>query len=457
MIDRFSSIKEKKSKIQAILTEWSLAASFHCYPKLFQQNTTNKARFIWLIFLIIFMSSTIWLISNALFEYFQFETISKIEMVTQNPGQFPTITICNSNSFTTKQAEVLFENVSITHNLTKTIEAWPLVEMLVANDKYFNDSQRQELGFNLTQSLFSCTFNAKPCEISDFHYVYHFKYGNCFQFNHDMKKFSRLPGVVYGLQLIIGMLQTNMMSMSKGLVLFIHNQTNPPSLFDNPILLETGKETNVEVKRTFTHNTPRPYSECTDKFESELARFIPIYKQKNCLDLCLQKLISDGCKCFLSAFSVIDSSLPGCLNMSQYECIGKQFSSYIYEKLDYCNEQCPLECDSISYEISTSSLDFPTRNWFNFIFENSTAYIKSFESIMNRTLTYESFKESNLALNIFYPSLKYTQLTESPKTSLIDLVSNVGGLLGIFLGFSIFSIVEILEIIARIIWIYIGH
>jgi hypothetical protein len=33
----------------------------------------------------------------------------------------------------------------------------------------------------------------------------------------------------------------------------------------------------------------------------------------------------------------------------------------------------------------------------------------------------------------------------------------VGGLLGIFLGFSIFSIVEILEIIARIIWIYIGH
>ncbi len=68
---------------------------------------------------------------------------------------------------------------------------------------------------------------------------------------------------------------------------------------------------------------------------------------------------------FLSAFSVMDSSLPGCLHMSQYECIGKQFTSYIYEKLDYCNEQCPLECDSTSYEISTSSLDFPTQNWFN--------------------------------------------------------------------------------------------
>jgi len=143
--------------------------------------------------------------------------------------------------------------------------------------------------------------------------------------------------------------------------------------------------------------------------------------------------------------------------MSQYECIGKQFTNYIYEKLDYCNEQCPLECDSASYEISTSSLDFPTQNWFNVVFESSPAYVKLFESIMNRTLTYESFKESHLVVNIFYPSLKYTQITELPKTSLIDLVSNVGGLLGIFLGFSIFSIVEILEIIGRIIWIYMGN
>jgi hypothetical protein len=47
--------------------------------------------------------------------------------------------------------------------------------------------------------------------------------------------------------------------------------------------------------------------------------------------------------------------------------------------------------------------------------------------------------------------LKSTKIEQTPKTSIIELISNLGGALGIFLGFSVFSLIEIVEVIAQVI------
>ena len=113
------------------------------------------------------------------------------------PGVNSAVTITTSLYEKLKKKNAIirasFDLAEISFQTFNNLIALPLVEMLVANDKYFNDSQRQKLGFNLTQSLYSCKFNARLCNINDFHYVYNYKYGNCFQFNHDMKTiFSNL-------------------------------------------------------------------------------------------------------------------------------------------------------------------------------------------------------------------------------------------------------------------------
>lgn len=468
MIKTFSSSTENKiTQIKAVIIDWSLAATFHCYPKLFQPHAGTKAKFIWLFVLLSFLSLTVWFMSKAMIEFFQYETVSKIEIITQNPSAFPTITICSSSPFTTKIAELLYENISIKYNIS-SLSALPLVRLIVASNKYYNDTQRQALGFNLTESLVVCAFNTKSCNVSDFHYLYNYMYGNCFQFNHEMNKTSRLPGKTYGLNLMIGPLYNsnrNAISFSDGLVMFIHNKTNPPSLFEDPILLETGKEIDVAVRRTCTQNSPRPFGECTDElFGSELARSFQYanqtYTQKHCLDLCLQKLIIDECKCYMSTLVSLNSSQLPCLTLIDYECVEKQFYNYIDKKLDYCNDLCLLECESTSFEISMSSLAFPTQSFFedsfNFL-ESVSSIAKTYEKTTNKTFKYETLKDRYLYFNIFYPSLKYTQITESPKTSLIELISNMGGLLGIFLGLSIFSLIEIVEIVVKIIGIYLGY
>ena len=68
-------------------------------------------------------------------------------------------------------------------------------------------------------------------------------------------------------------------------------------------------------------------------------------------------------------------------------------------------------------------------------------------------LTYDLIKQSVLALNVFYDNLAYTEITQQPKMQIFDIISNVGGLLGLFIGISFLSVIEIFEIIFEIFYI----
>ena len=74
---------------------------------------------------------------------------------------------------------------------------------------------------------------------------------------------------------------------------------------------------------------------------------------------------------------------------------------------------------------------------------------------LNETLTYDMYKERFAGLNIYYTNLQHIRITQAPKITLIDLISNLGGTIGIFLGFSIFSLIEVMEIFVQIIFILI--
>jgi hypothetical protein len=51
---------------------------------------------------------------------------------------------------------------------------------------------------------------------------------------------------------------------------------------------------------------------------------------------------------------------------------------------------------------------------------------------------------------VYYEDLKYTLISQSPKTDTLSLISNIGGILGLLLGISFLSFIEILEIIIEI-------
>ena len=217
-----------------------------------------------------------------------------------------------------------------------------------------------------------------------------------------------------------------------------------PTRLDECIFVSPHKQVKVSMKKVVSHNQPKPYTNCEDldslEYESDLVKYFKstsrLYKQQNCLNLCYQRLIIEKCKCHIVGRPIYRSSRI-CGSFSDFLCytdISIQFISNINTIKVECLKDCPLECETVSYDVEMSSLDIETNHGL------FTRFNKSIEKY--RDLVF---------LNVYFANSKYTKLEQTPKTSVIELISNLGGALGIFLGFSVFSLIEIVEVIAQVI------
>jgi len=85
-----------------------------------------------------------------------------------------------------------------------------------------------------------------------------------------------------------------------------------------------------------------------------------------------------------------------------------------------CDKQCPIECNSVSYSLSTVS------------------------NALNTPYS---------LVNVYYEDFFYTLIKEEAKTSFDSLIGTIGGLLGLFLGASLISFYEIIDLVISVIYI----
>ena len=70
--------------------------------------------------------------------------------------------------------------------------------------------------------------------------------------------------------------------------------------------------------------------------------------------------------------------------------------------------------------------------------------------------TYENVSKNFYSIYVYYEDLKYTLITQKPLCEIFDLVSNIGGLFGLFLGMGLLSFIEIFEILLEALLIFYG-
>ena len=69
-------------------------------------------------------------------------------------------------------------------------------------------------------------------------------------------------------------------------------------------------------------------------------------------------------------------------------------------------------------------------------------------------ITLEDLRESMIQFNVYYTEFDYTQVSQTPKQKIEDVVSNFGGLLGLFIGMSFLSFGEFIEVIVEVLLIF---
>jgi hypothetical protein len=185
------------------------------------------------------------------------------------------------------------------------------------------------------------------------------------------------------------------------------------------VFIRPGESTVISIRKKLIKKYPYPYSECIDltSFKSDLYDYMmqlnQTYRQEECFNLCIQQTVIDKCKCYDLNYQNLSTSLRPCLTLDDFDCLEDQWQKF---DVDKCIESsCPLECNSVEYKLSLSTLEFPSVNFYKNFF--SSPYANNHANFFNKTSppTYEFFKANSLGFQVYYPSLEFTQITESPK------------------------------------------
>ena len=426
----------------------------------------NLAKLMWILFSIASASLCALFIYRTITDYLSYEVVTKTDVKYETRLTFPIVTICNLNIFTTNYSrEILSKKYDsyYPHIGVLDLSLVDTVKIIKSNDSY-----RYLIGKRLENFITECKFSKSACDLSrDFEYYYDYNYGNCFRFNSgkDMNgsetklKTVSKNGIGTGLllELYAGSPGENMNMFSKenGFIIFISDYAIDSSISDG-ISISPGVSTKIAIKLNKHTKKPKPYSNCLENlinnnsYDSECYRrsisSSDQYHYITCVSFCIQKYIGDNCKCqapaigkiYYSNFRICSEKINQTIPFEDIECM-KKFINEFADSIDTLNEcNCPMECNSNYFTQLISYSQFPTRQYSQYLIQS-----KFFNGSSN--ITFEYLRESMALVQIYFDELKTTVLTESIKMQAADLISSLGGLLGLFMGLSFLSFVEIFD------------
>jgi hypothetical protein len=382
-------IKQKSKEIV-------MASTCHGLPSVFR----TKRIFFKIMWLSLFIISTLLGINTVIGTiktYLNYEIVTKIDVITEIPTEFPAITIINLRD---RKSNI------------------PLNEIMIY-----------------------CNINLEECNENDFEMIVD-NYG--FVSHRFTKKNSYTAGMQYGLQLLINLENvTCEKCYLDGLRLIVHNHSADPGYYSggtkSGFILAPGFNHEIAIKRTISSKLGLPHNNCIknitslDSYDSDLYRYILEstkyqYTQKDCFDYCIGTELNK----YFNKTNKTDHWLNIYKNYS-FDQFWDFYSNFVRgENKKICTPLCPLECDSIKYDTSISFTKFSDNEYLALYDINGTT-------------------DNLISIDIYYENLEYTSINQLPKMDIIDLISNIGSTLSLFIGISFLSFAEIIEVIGEIV------
>ena len=411
---------EKLRKIYISLKTSGLTAQAHGIPKIFNSEHII-IKIMWLLSTIGSVSFCIWILVKTIREYLEYPFATVIDVKSEIPAEFPAITICSLNP--------------------------------------------TEKNYSLSDRIIKCTFNGPLTDCSNDFVDFDFdSIHRCMKFNAYSKplKIAR-SGFYNGLVVTIfdGLFNESRPDIFEygfnGLQVIVYNNSELPDLLAG-ITVMPGVTTFLKMQKIVKTKLNEPFNHCIGtlnsyhSFNSTLYEAIVgsnfTYRQKNCLDFAFGRSLSANISIdylfnfeYWSKFNKINVSQLSVQWLNYYS--NNTFKDYL--------EKCPLECNSMTYEISAFQSDYPSYNEYLNLLNNS-ALISKFP---NGNLTsINELKQSLYKIYIYFENLEYTEISQQPQYTIWNLISNIGGLFGLFLGLSLLSFVDLFQIILQLLFIF---
>ncbi|CAL1540638.1 unnamed protein product, partial [Lymnaea stagnalis] len=314
---------------------------------------------------------------------------------------------------------------------------------------------RDLLGHQIQNMMLQCSFAGRKCYQANFTRVRTGNYGNCYMLQNS-KFITRRSGPDGGLELTL-FLETDEyvpgITNGKGFQIAIHEQGSIPFPEDEGIAITAGAQTVIGLRMLQINRLPMPYGPCKSTATFESINNVT-YSRNTCQRLCEQALIRSTCNCYdISRLELNDVmknplDLPPCLSSTELTCVYEV--QYNFDATDSsCG--CDSPCSEKMYEKTVAARQWPSPTYASILVES---ICKDRSADVCNKLRHKT-KGDRLAdfikLNIYFEDLNYEELSEQADYEKSQLLSDIGGSIGLWIGISVLGLFELFHLVADIV------
>lgn len=440
------------TKMDEEITLQKLAAETSLHGMRYLSLRTIKVRkLFWILLLLGVTSFCLFNIVDTLQRYLEYDSYYSTKEVLKSLVYYPAVSICNVNIYNRTAvrvySKVLYEFIYDNSIATANATVAQQLHSINALDSFM------KAGFSEDEVFVRCVIGAYGhLNCKDFITRLPSEFGLCYTYN-GLNIPSRIkatgPGTDQGMSLTLDLNLAQFMTTTKnsnGFLLVIHSPNEYPDFSSRSMLLKPGTSTMIGMKKVVKTTLPQPYSnenclsdtiEASSRLADAMAYYSLPFSKSLCLTNCRvhQILAQNTC-------NILKHGTDGCsvLNYVQFGRTGlDQLYSGNVSAAEICRF-CLSNCTTTSYTWQATSGDYP-----NPVAESELMYFRPHYT------TTAARRENLLEVILFYETLDVTYLEQKQAMTSSQLYSNIGGLLGLFLGASFMTVAEFIDFVVMVI------
>ncbi|XP_063687518.1 serine/arginine repetitive matrix protein 2-like isoform X3 [Bolinopsis microptera] len=383
--------------------------------------------------------------------YFSMPTSTKYNMYFE-PNRllrFPSITICNMNPH---------NNIYLARDENKAMQEylandkrvpWPTKPLNVTSKEYENFNVKRyyrQSGQELNDFIEDVVFFEEEVDTPKAFKEQFTTHGRCWTFNVDGSRKVNRTGMDFGLSFGLNINQSiypNFVTTA-GIKVMFHNYYEPARIDEYGMALTPGTENFISLSYERVRSLKEPYGNCRD----DALRTFKNYSISGCERECFTEVMVRECQCRSYYLKAVPGRADVECNLHQEKnCVAKLIKRYHageFAGLPVC--KCPDPCISESYLATMSTAEYPAKNHGEALEKYNNEKPGSGDE--PRDVTF--YRENFLKVHIYFEILSIKEVEKVGSYKWSNLMGDVGGQLGLFLGANIVTIFEFVDFYLRL-------
>ncbi|XP_074235014.1 acid-sensing ion channel 3 isoform X1 [Saimiri boliviensis] len=508
-----TSSPEEARRLASDIRVFASNCSMHGVGHIFAPGSLSLRRGMWAVAVVLSVVTFLYQVAGRVRYYREYHHQTALDERESHQLVFPAVTLCNINPLRRSRltpndlhwagAALLGLDPAEHATFLRSLGRPPAPPGFMPSPTFDMAQLYDRAGHSLDDMLLDCRFRGEPCGPENFTMVFT-RMGKCYTFNSGTDGAELLTtirgGIGNGLDLMLDVQQDEYLPVWKdddetpfevGIKVQIHSQEEPPIIDQLGLGVSPGFQTFISCQQqqvpscvpphpllqAHTNSNPKPsapqtcpraspqmtshilqesllnpvpaqlsflpppWGDCSSvslnpNYEPEPSDPLgspsssPPYSLMGCRLVCETRYVARKCGCRMM---YMPGGAPVCSPQQYKDCAHPAIDAML--RKDACT--CPNPCASTRYAKELSMVRMPSRSAARFLSRK-----------LNRSEAY--IAENVLALEVFFEALNYETVEQKKAYEMSELLGDIGGQMGLFIGASLLTILEILDYLCEV-------